>query len=183
LANRADSYGALVVVWNRVDHRPLPLSRRRDRLVRLLAGKQLGIGLNEQTDAMGELVLRQACKMGLEGIVSKRLAASYRSGPSLAEDQKPGQLARICCSTIIEQTGRAVLDPARAHCWTAVGSSLPGRGGQLAGASCGGEGAGRAVTQTSLHPSAKSSTAFLTAAAAESLLRDDAPAESVPVMM
>jgi hypothetical protein len=36
----------LVVVWNRVDHRPLPLSRRRDRLVRLLAGKQLGIGLN-----------------------------------------------------------------------------------------------------------------------------------------
>ncbi len=122
LANRADSYGALVVVWNRVDHRPLPLSRRRDRLVRLLAGKQLGIGLNEQTDAMGEPVLRQACKMGLEGIVSKRLAASYRSGPSLSEDQKPGQLARICCSTIIEQTGRAVRPGLR--CSTAVGSSL-----------------------------------------------------------
>jgi bifunctional non-homologous end joining protein LigD len=27
-------------------------------------------------------VFRHACKMGLEGIVSKRLAAPYRSGPS-----------------------------------------------------------------------------------------------------
>jgi bifunctional non-homologous end joining protein LigD len=38
--------------------------------------------LNEHTDAAGELVFRQACAMGLEGIVSKRLAAPYRSGPS-----------------------------------------------------------------------------------------------------
>jgi bifunctional non-homologous end joining protein LigD len=30
----------------------------------------------------GELVFRQACAMGLEGIVSKRLTASYKSGPS-----------------------------------------------------------------------------------------------------
>jgi hypothetical protein len=37
--------------------------------------------------------------------------------------------------------------------------------------------------QTSLHPSPKSSTAFLIAAAAESRLRDNAPAESVAVMM
>ena len=28
------------------------------------------------------MVFRHACKMGLEGIVSKRLAAPYRSGPS-----------------------------------------------------------------------------------------------------
>jgi bifunctional non-homologous end joining protein LigD len=30
----------------------------------------------------GELVFQQACRMGLEGIVSKRLTASYQSGPS-----------------------------------------------------------------------------------------------------
>jgi hypothetical protein len=41
----------------------------------------------------------------------------------------------------------------------------------------------RAVMQTSLQPSRISSTAFLMAAAAESRLRDNAPAESVPVMM
>jgi bifunctional non-homologous end joining protein LigD len=32
--------------------------------------------------AMGELVFRQACAMALEGIVSERLTAPYRSGPS-----------------------------------------------------------------------------------------------------
>jgi bifunctional non-homologous end joining protein LigD len=65
-----------------VDYRPLPLSRRKDRLARLLARVHVGIALNEHTDARGELVFRQACAMGLEGIVSKRLTAPYRSGPS-----------------------------------------------------------------------------------------------------
>jgi bifunctional non-homologous end joining protein LigD len=65
-----------------VDYRPLPLSRRKDRLVRLLARVPVGIALNEHTDARGELVFRQACAMGLEGIVSKRLTAPYKSGPS-----------------------------------------------------------------------------------------------------
>jgi bifunctional non-homologous end joining protein LigD len=58
-----------------VDYRPLPLSRRKDRLARLLARVPIGIALNEHTDAKGELVFRQACAMGLEGIVSKRLTA------------------------------------------------------------------------------------------------------------
>jgi bifunctional non-homologous end joining protein LigD len=37
---------------------------------------------NEHTDEDGAIVFRHACKMGLEGIVSKRLTAPYRSGPS-----------------------------------------------------------------------------------------------------
>jgi bifunctional non-homologous end joining protein LigD len=65
-----------------VDYRPLPLGKRKDRLARLLARVPAGIALNEHTDARGELVFRQACAMGLEGIVSKRLTAAYRSGPS-----------------------------------------------------------------------------------------------------
>ena len=38
--------------------------------------------MNEHTNEDGATVFRHACKMGLEGIVSKRLAAPYRSGPS-----------------------------------------------------------------------------------------------------
>jgi hypothetical protein len=38
--------------------------------------------LGTHTDEDGVLIFRQACKMGLESIVSKRLSAPYRSGPS-----------------------------------------------------------------------------------------------------
>jgi hypothetical protein len=41
-----------------------------------LGGRWLGIVLREHTDEDGALIFQQACKMGLEGIVSKR------SGPS-----------------------------------------------------------------------------------------------------
>jgi bifunctional non-homologous end joining protein LigD len=37
---------------------------------------------SEHTDQEGATVFRHACKLGLEGIVSKRLTAPYRSGPS-----------------------------------------------------------------------------------------------------
>jgi ATP-dependent DNA ligase len=40
-------------------------------------GRQLGIVLSD-----GATILRRACKLGLEGNVSKRLSAPYRSGPS-----------------------------------------------------------------------------------------------------
>jgi ATP-dependent DNA ligase len=38
--------------------------------------------LSTHTDQDGSASFQQACKMGLEGIVSKRLPAPYRSGPS-----------------------------------------------------------------------------------------------------
>jgi bifunctional non-homologous end joining protein LigD len=62
--------------------RPLPLSKRRAKLERLLAGSTTGIRFNEHTEEDGAVVFRHACRMGLEGIVSKRLTAPYRSGPS-----------------------------------------------------------------------------------------------------
>jgi bifunctional non-homologous end joining protein LigD len=64
------------------DFRPLPLGKRKTRLARLLARVAPGIELNDHTDADGAAVFHQACKMGLEGIVSKRVTAPYRSGPS-----------------------------------------------------------------------------------------------------
>jgi bifunctional non-homologous end joining protein LigD len=65
---------------NGEDFRPLSLGERKKRLARLLA--RVTPALCDHTDATGELVFRQACTMGLEGIVSKRLAAPYRSGAS-----------------------------------------------------------------------------------------------------
>jgi bifunctional non-homologous end joining protein LigD len=41
-----------------------------------------GIAMVDHTDARGEWVFEQACKMGLEGIVSKRLSKPYQSGRS-----------------------------------------------------------------------------------------------------
>jgi bifunctional non-homologous end joining protein LigD len=40
------------------------------------------IRLNEHIEEDGPIVFRHACKLGLEGIVSKRKDSSYRSGRS-----------------------------------------------------------------------------------------------------
>jgi hypothetical protein len=41
-----------------------------------------GIVLNEHYEGDGEVVFQHACKLGCEGIVSKRLGSLYRSGRS-----------------------------------------------------------------------------------------------------
>jgi bifunctional non-homologous end joining protein LigD len=68
--------------FNGEDLRPLPFEKRKAKLAKLLARTDMGIALNEHCEADGATVFRQACAMGLEGIVSKRLLAPYRSGPS-----------------------------------------------------------------------------------------------------
>jgi bifunctional non-homologous end joining protein LigD len=65
---------------NSKDQRPLPLCERRTKLECLLQGSTTGIAFNEHTDDDGATVFEHACRMGLEGIVSKRLTAPYRSG-------------------------------------------------------------------------------------------------------
>jgi bifunctional non-homologous end joining protein LigD len=65
-----------------VDYRPLPLGKRKDRLARLVDRRLTGIVMNDHTAASGDLVFHQACRMGLEGIVSKRLSKPYQSGRS-----------------------------------------------------------------------------------------------------
>jgi bifunctional non-homologous end joining protein LigD len=71
-----------ILELNGKDMRPLPLYERKDRLARLLARAPTGIAFNEHSDEDGAVVFRHACKLGLEGIVSKRLGSPYRSGPS-----------------------------------------------------------------------------------------------------
>ena len=55
---------------------------RKATLASLLRGARAGIRFNEHIEADGPTVFAHACKMGLEGIVSKRKASSYRSGRS-----------------------------------------------------------------------------------------------------
>jgi bifunctional non-homologous end joining protein LigD len=67
---------------NGEDLRPLPFSKRKLRLARLLARAAAGLAFNEHIEADGATVFEHARRMGLEGIVSKRLDAPYRSGRS-----------------------------------------------------------------------------------------------------
>jgi bifunctional non-homologous end joining protein LigD len=65
------------------DLRPLPLGERKARLKDLLAGlkdKRHQIRYVEHFETSGDAVLESACRMHFEGIVSKELAAPYRSG-------------------------------------------------------------------------------------------------------
>lgn len=53
---------------------------RRKQLAKLLRKATPGIRLSEHIAEVGPLVFAHACRLGLEGIVSKRLDAPYRSG-------------------------------------------------------------------------------------------------------
>ena len=70
------------------DLRPLPLAERKRRLKELLdarKGKDKQIRYVDHFERGGDAVLQSACKLSLEGIVSKKLDLPYRSGRS-----KPG---------------------------------------------------------------------------------------------
>jgi ATP-dependent DNA ligase len=64
------------------DLRRLPIEIRKAGLVQMLRSPHPGIVLNEHYVGHGDIVYRQACKLGCEGIVSKRLGSTYRSGRS-----------------------------------------------------------------------------------------------------
>jgi bifunctional non-homologous end joining protein LigD len=64
------------------DLRRDPLEGRKATLEIILTKAGLGIRFNEHMDGDGEIVFRHACKLGLEGIVSKRKDSTYRSGRS-----------------------------------------------------------------------------------------------------
>jgi ATP-dependent DNA ligase len=67
---------------NGQDLRREPIEIRKRQLAILLRAARVGLRLNEHISEPGDVVFRHACKMGLEGIVSKRLGSRYRSGRS-----------------------------------------------------------------------------------------------------
>jgi bifunctional non-homologous end joining protein LigD len=63
------------------DLRPLPLEQRKERLARALHGAPEALRLSEHMDGpQGPAMYAHSCRMGLEGIVSKRRDKAYRSG-------------------------------------------------------------------------------------------------------
>jgi bifunctional non-homologous end joining protein LigD len=65
------------------DLRDLPLIERKRRLKKLIGkAKRRAIRFNEHLTGDSPTVFEHVCRMGLEGIVSKRVDAPYRSGPS-----------------------------------------------------------------------------------------------------
>jgi bifunctional non-homologous end joining protein LigD len=66
------------------DWRPQPLEQRKPRLQKLLTKAPAAIQYNEHLEGDGAAIFAHACKLGFEGIVSKRRDRPYRSGPSKA---------------------------------------------------------------------------------------------------
>ena len=65
------------------DLRREPIEVRKATLASILRNSRPGVRLNEHLEhPEGAVVFQHACKMGLEGIVSKRLGLRYRSGRS-----------------------------------------------------------------------------------------------------
>ena len=73
-----------LLIERKQDLRPLPLSDRKERLQSLLEKADLGDSIRyvAHFESTADTVLLSACKMHLEGIVSKRLASPYASGRS-----------------------------------------------------------------------------------------------------
>ncbi|MGB5182599.1 MAG: DNA ligase [Xanthobacteraceae bacterium] len=64
------------------DLRRTPIEQRKRKLAKLVRGPHPGIVLNEVFEGDGDILFEHACKLGCEGIVSKRLGSPYRSGRS-----------------------------------------------------------------------------------------------------
>jgi bifunctional non-homologous end joining protein LigD len=76
-------YAFDLIELNGDDLRQDPLEVRKATLTSVVAKAGAGIRFNEHLEADdGEAVFRHACKMGLEGIVSKRKDSPYKSGRS-----------------------------------------------------------------------------------------------------
>jgi bifunctional non-homologous end joining protein LigD len=88
-------YAFDLIELNGDDMRRHPLEVRKATLRSMLAKAGLGLRFNEHLEGDGPTVFAHACKMGLEGIVSKRKNSMYRSGrsPDWLKMKNPAALA------------------------------------------------------------------------------------------
>ena len=87
LHNRSNDDAALALGFDLLaldgdDLRKRPLIERKAALSKLLIRSRGGIQYVEHADGHGERMFAAVCRLGLEGIVSKRSSAAYRSGPT-----------------------------------------------------------------------------------------------------
>jgi bifunctional non-homologous end joining protein LigD len=72
-----------LIELDKQDMRHNPLETRKASLERLLSRAAPGIAFNQHITGVGTIIFQQACKLGLEGIVSKSKDSRYISGRSL----------------------------------------------------------------------------------------------------
>ena len=88
LRSQRRGHEAVLYAFDLIEHdgddlRDLPLIERKRRLEKLIGkAKRRAIQYVEHLTGDGPTVFEHVCRMGLEGIVSKRTDAPYRSGPS-----------------------------------------------------------------------------------------------------
>jgi bifunctional non-homologous end joining protein LigD len=59
------------------DYRRTPIEERKRALRKLLPGKRSGLVVNGHFEDDGAIIFREACRLGCEGIVSKRNDIKY----------------------------------------------------------------------------------------------------------
>jgi bifunctional non-homologous end joining protein LigD len=89
LRRRAAAQTAILYAFDLIEHdgedlHDRPFLDRKAELARLLRDTKTGILLNEHIAEDGPTVFAHACRLGAEGIVSKRVDGAYRSGPCRA---------------------------------------------------------------------------------------------------
>jgi bifunctional non-homologous end joining protein LigD len=80
-ADKAVFYAFDLLYRDGFDLRGLPLASRKARLAELVpSGAEGALRLSEHIQADGEAMVRNACRLGLEGVISKARDRPYRSG-------------------------------------------------------------------------------------------------------
>jgi hypothetical protein len=71
------------------DFRAKPLTERKRRLAQFLRKDRDGLEYVDHMEGDGTTIFKHACKLGLEGIVCKRIDVSSRTVQALAEAEEP----------------------------------------------------------------------------------------------
>jgi bifunctional non-homologous end joining protein LigD len=86
LSRREAADTAILYAFDLIEHdgedmRNRPFLDRKAALARLLRNTEAGILFNEHIAEDGPIVFAHACRLGAEGIVSKKVDSAYQSGP------------------------------------------------------------------------------------------------------
>ncbi len=92
------------------DLRRLPLSERKAKLRKMLRRAAEGIQYVEHAEGDRDAMYEAVCKLELEGIVSKRLTAPYKSGPCKAGSRCAIRSSPRTCGSA---TGRSDIEAER----------------------------------------------------------------------
>jgi bifunctional non-homologous end joining protein LigD len=100
LSRREAARTAILYAFDLIEHdgedmRNRPFLDRKAALARLLRNTEAGILFNEPIAEDGPMVFVHACRLGAEGIVSKRVDGTYRSGqcPVWIKVRNPASIA------------------------------------------------------------------------------------------